>query len=362
MKKIFSSLLVLSLIICISGAYPIEAAEPSERFLGYNKQRSKWVTGNLGKAYVEGDYVSYQLRIDKSSKIWGLLEFDISYNFFQPSSGAVYIDGFDTSADTGFQYSTGDFLPDGQPIPGVGWGIHIPTPEAGEPYSSGPKIDNYMDDWPPGTGDGTPSGSSPSKERYFTVSGIPWGDATTHIIIFFRARLALNVVWSVGAEANLPTELDGDEFETWTNAWNGASYASGSSRHFYLQVEGVGAKTIPIPTKIREFLDLTVSKTVTYTRCGSLVMGTITIDNPNPSDVMIHVTILDEVLDNGVLMGSQDLTPGGPILLPSGISTYDYRVTISGDSTKTYINRVTVEVFEYGLTYQAEVPVTFPIG
>lgn len=354
--------MLTSIIISLSYVYPIEAAEPSERFKGYNKQRDKWVTGNLGKAYVEGDYVSYQCRIDISSKIWGLEEFNISYNFFQPSSGAIYVDGFDTSADTGFQWSTDDYLPDGKPVPDPGWGTHIPTPEAGETWINGPKIVNYMDAWPPGTGDGSPAGSAPSKERYFTVHGIPWEEATTHIILFFRARLALNVIWSVGAEADIPIELDGDEFQTWLVPWNGASYATGSSRHFYLQVEGVGAKTIPIPTSIREFLDLTVSKTVTYVcgcGCECTVEGTITINNPNPEDIVLHATILDEVLENGAVIGTQDLTSGGPVLIPSGVSTFDYTVYTSClSSCKTYINKVTVEVIELSLTYTSEVDFT----
>lgn len=358
-KRIVSLFLILSITLSLTYISPVLAGISSERFLGYNKQKGKWTTGNLGKDYVEGDYVSYQLRIDNSSKIWGLPEFNISFNFFQPSSGAVYVDGFDTSDGTGFQWSIEDFLPDGVPIPGSGWGTHIPTPEAGE-SDTDPKIVNYMDEWPPGTEDDSLLGSSPSKERYFTVHGIPWGDATTHIILFFRARLALNVVWSAGAEANLPTELDGDEFEAWTAAWNGASYATGSSRHFYLQVEGVGAKTIPIPTKIREFLDLTVSKTAIYNPCLQQVEGTITINNPNPADIVIHATILDEVFYNEVLKGSQDLTLGVPVLIPSGISTYDYIVPMPSGGCGTYINKVTVEVTELLLTYYAEVTFTIP--
>jgi hypothetical protein len=245
--KTMTMLLLTILVLCLGCINVAGAKEPSERFKGYNKQRDKWVVGNLGKAYFEGDFVSYQARFDETSKVWGLTEFSISFNFHQPSSGAIYVDGFDTSEETGFQWSTGDFLPNGQPTPPMGWGTHIPTPEAGEPWISGPKIINYMDAWPPGTGDGTPPGTSPSKERYFTVYGMPWGAATTHIILFFRARLAPDIIWSEGLEANLPTELDGDEFESWTAAWHGASFATGSSRHFYLQVEGVGDKTIPIP-------------------------------------------------------------------------------------------------------------------
>jgi len=246
-KTVMTILFLISLVLYLGCINATGAKQPSERFKGYNKQRAKWTVGNLGKAYVEGDFVSYQLRIAKTSKVWGATEFSISFNFHQRSSEAIYVDGFDTSIDTGFQWSTGGFLPNGQPIPDPLWGTHIPTPEAGETWTSGPKIINYMNAWPPGTGDGTPPGSYPAKERYFTVSGIPWGEATTHIILFFRAHLALDIIWSEGLEQDLPTELDGDEFETWEAAWHGASFATGSSRHFFLQYEGVGDKTIPIP-------------------------------------------------------------------------------------------------------------------
>ncbi|MCW4021356.1 MAG: hypothetical protein NWF14_09050, partial [Candidatus Bathyarchaeota archaeon] len=126
------AIFVMSLVlfsVCINAA---GAKEPSERFKGYNTESAKWTTGNLGKAYFEGDFVSYMLRIDKASKIWGAPEFSISFNFHQDTSDAIYVDGFDTSgtaadAGTGFQYSTLDFLLDGTETPPLGWGTHIPT-------------------------------------------------------------------------------------------------------------------------------------------------------------------------------------------------------------------------------------------
>ncbi|MBN1678456.1 MAG: Ig-like domain repeat protein [Candidatus Thermoplasmatota archaeon] len=227
----------------------VNAGGAAEQFDGYNKESGKWVNANLGKAYVEGDFVSYQLKLLSSSKIWGT-DFNIKYNFFQSSSSAIYIDGFDTSEPTGFQYTyTGDTIPDGMELPPVGWGgIHIPTPEVGEAPSADANIINYMDAFPAGSSDGSPAGSAPSEHRYFTVSGLPWEDFTGgYVILFFRAHLALTIIWSNGLESDLPTELDGDEFQTWSAAWNGASAATGSSRHFYLEVPGVGAKTVPIP-------------------------------------------------------------------------------------------------------------------
>ncbi len=229
-------------------AYQVKSAGASEQFLGYNSQTATWDNSNLGKAYNEGDFVSYQLMIQSSSKIWGH-DFGISYDFFQASSGAVYVDGFDTSVGTGFQYtSTNTFLPNGQSIPPAGWGTHIPTPAAGESWTSGPKITNYTNAFPQGTSDGTPPGSAPDSNRYFNVTALPWSSFTSgYVILFFRAHLALTIIWQNALESVLPQALDGNQFQTWTNAWEGSSFATGSSRHFQLQYPGVGAKTIPIP-------------------------------------------------------------------------------------------------------------------
>jgi hypothetical protein len=247
--KVMSALMLVALVTSALGITITATAanDPSERFLGYNTESAIWTTGNLGKAYSEGDWVSYQLRIDSASKIWGASEFSISYNFYQASSGAIYIDGFDVSTATGFQYSTGNFLTDGTETPSAGWGTHIPTPATGEAAGSGPTITNYMNAYPPGTSDGSPAGSAPSTERYFTVKDLPWGSFTDHVILFYRAHLALDIIWSAGLESALPQQLDGNAFETWTAAWDGASFATGSSRHFFLQYPGIGGKTIPIP-------------------------------------------------------------------------------------------------------------------
>jgi hypothetical protein len=513
-KKTISVIAILflsTLILCTGYLGTAAAKEPSERFLGYNLERELWTTGNLGKAYFEGDFVSYQLRLDTSSKVWGAPEFSISYNFHQDSSDAIYIDGFDTSEDTGFQYSTEDYLTDAEEIPPPGWGTHIPTPEAGEIWVSGPQIINYMDAWPPSSGDGLPPGSDPADERYFTVKGLPWDTLGDHVILFYRAHLALDIIWSDGLEGDLPKVLDGDEFESWKAAHQGASFATGSSRHFYLQYPGIGGKTIPIPIaqypsttinghkyvggvpfdgweitltgelvlglglptipynppavytgatpwttgyfefngliegsyKVQEedrngyvhvdidsygdgdnlmedipegwasfdlaqggahtvdfynleYQDLIVSKdatpsweqtwtwdvdktaepaaseifvgdtqdiqysvTVTATVASDLygVSGTITVDNPNPAIVEVYATILDEVWDDGVMKGSQDITSGVPILIPSGVSTYPYSITLSDpvEAGVTYTNRVTVDVTSPVIeTYVAE--------
>lgn len=504
-----------SFVLFLSSRNATEAKKSSECFKGYNKERNKWTTGNLGKAYVEGDFVSYQLRIDKTSKLWGATKFSISFNFHQRSSRAIYVDGFDTSEKTGFQWSTKDFLPNGTPTPPSGWGRHIPTPDAGEPWTSGPKITNYMDAWPPGTGDGMPLGSYPAKERYFTVSGIPWEEATSHITLFFRAHLALDIIWSEGLETALPTVLDGDEFETWIDAWKGASFATGSSRHFYLRYPGIGKRTIPIPiarypatvinghkyvndaffngweitltgelslgpglppipytppsvftgtspwttgyfeftgliggsytvqeedrsgyvhediltsgdgtNEVKDisegrvsfdlagggmhkvdfynsrYVDLTISKTATsfweqtftwairktatpmmseifvgditdvkYTITVTAtpttnvykVSGIITIDNPNPAIVEVYATLLNEIWDGTDLIGFQDLTPEGAILIPSGVSTYNYSITLPDIVIgKTYTNKVIVEVTTpVSETYYAEKTFSF---
>jgi hypothetical protein len=217
----------------------------NESFWGYNTASSSWTHGNLGKEYYEGDYVSYQLVISEDSKVWGATSFTIEFNFHQDSSDAIYISGFDTSitSGTGFQYSTGPLLTDAQETPAglTGW-IPIPVPVA--TGDTGPtEIIDFMD---PVSAD---SEADPSNFREFTVSGIPWTSLETsgddHVILFFRARLALTIVWSNGLEGNLPDTLDGGEFDGWTAAHPGSSFATGSSRHFVLEYPGIGDKTIP---------------------------------------------------------------------------------------------------------------------
>ncbi len=248
---VLAILFLASIVISWIFINPLARApnEPSERFKGYNTQSAKWTTGNLGKAYVEGDFVSYMLRIGKESKIWGATEFSISFNFHQDTSNAIYVDGFDISEPTGFQYSTADFLPDGTETPPPGWGTHIPTPDAdGSSPTAEPRITNYMDAWPPGTSE-TPTPAGVVDERYFSVYGLPWASFSDHVILFYRAHLALDIIWSEGLEQDIPTVLDGEEFDTWpdTAKFHGASFATGSSRHFFLQYPGIGGKTIPIP-------------------------------------------------------------------------------------------------------------------
>ncbi len=249
-NQVFSLLIVGVMVATAFGIlnYNASAAGASEQFQGYNLETGKWVPSNLGSAYIEGDFVPYQLMIQSSSKIWGH-DFGISYDFFQPSSGAIYVDGFDTSVSTGFQYTgTNAFLADGTTVPPAGWGTHIPTPVAGESWVSGPRITNYMHAFPEGTSDGSPAGTAPATNRYFNVTGLPWASFTNgYVILFFRAHLALTIIWKNGLESALPTALDGDAFQTWTASWFGSAEATGSSRHFALQFPGVGDKTIPIP-------------------------------------------------------------------------------------------------------------------
>ncbi len=220
----------------------------SEYFVGYDLGSGSWVSSDLGKSYMEGDFVSYQLRLDNDSAIWGAEEFSIKYNFYQTSTDAVFVDGFDTSAGSGFQYSTGNLLADGVEVPSSGWGTHIATPEAGQAAGpTDPQIVNYMDVWEVGDPD---SEVDPSDMRYFTVKNLPWEDFTDgYVIFFFRAHLALSIIWREDLEQALPQVLDGNEFESWTgiSPHSGSSYAGGSSRHFTLEYPGVGAKTIPIP-------------------------------------------------------------------------------------------------------------------
>ncbi len=326
MKKtsIATAFLIASLMISLSVGIVFAPKISSERFLGYNLEKTKWTTGNLGKDYHEGDFVSYQLWIDETSKVWGASAFSISFNFFQASSGAVYVDGFDTSAAEGFQYTkNGAFLPDGTQIP-VGWDA-IPTPAAGG-ASGGPTIGDYMAPWPPGTDEAY--GATPAKEHYFTVKDLVWPDtpdAIDHIILFFRAHLALDIIWNDAEENLLPQSLDGDMFEDWTAAWRGASFATGSSRHFTLHYEGIGDKTIPIP--IAQYPTAFVSgyKYVRY--CAGDYMATV---KANGWEITLDGIILGNIpYSKTVVTGTSPWETG----------YFEFNGLIAGDYTLTEENR-----------------------
>ena len=249
-KKFTKTLFSLLTCLILLSLVPVTVnANPGEDFYGYNLESGTWTKGNLGKDYVEGDWVSYQLFMDNASKVWGAPTFSITFDFHQDNTNAIYVDGLDTSVSTGFQYtSTEDLLPDGTQVPsGSGW-IHIPTPEAGETWISGPHITAFMDPAPGLTEPANPTGATVADKRSFNVTGLPWDDFTSgYVILFFRAHLALDIIWSKGLESDIPQVLDGDEFETWTNTFHGSSFATGSSRHFFLEYPGVGNKEIPIP-------------------------------------------------------------------------------------------------------------------
>ncbi len=210
---------ILALILALGMAGPLAAptmAAGDESYSGYNLEQSKWTHGNLGKAYTEGDWVSYQLVITSDSKLWGATSFDISWNFHQDSSGAVYIDGFKN-----FQVGS-TLLGDTDPVPYSGWGV---------PLTVGDDILNYQDPWnivPPASEDP----ADPDDERYFVVTqagteGDNFSWTGDQIVLFYQAHLALSIIWSNGLEAYLPSVLDGDAFESWTAEHHGASFATG---------------------------------------------------------------------------------------------------------------------------------------
>ena len=82
-KQVATAFVILTLLIsAVMLINPVRApGDPDERFKGYNLNKNDYVVGNLGKLYVEGGFVSYQLRIYKESKVWDEESFDISYNF-----------------------------------------------------------------------------------------------------------------------------------------------------------------------------------------------------------------------------------------------------------------------------------------
>ena len=227
-----SAFALITMAFAVASLLFLRPASPSlaqsESFTGYNLTSASWATGNLGSLYVEGDWVSYQLVLTSSSKAWGK-PFDISWNFYQSSADAVFIDGFKN-----FQVGA-VALPNGQPVPSSGWGT---------PLTVGTEIVNYQDPYPAGT---TETPAIPAGDHRFTVD-LPAGLwSGSQIVLFYQAHLTLDIVWFNGLETNLPTALDGDAFEGWTAPHHGSSFATGSSKHFSLRFPGIGGKTVPIP-------------------------------------------------------------------------------------------------------------------
>ena len=247
----------MALILAVFGVFSAIPAQPAsaaanESFWGFNKNADgttgAWSHGNLGKNYIEGEFVSYQLVITSDSKVWGAPKFTIYNNYYQSSSDAVYIDGFDTSSTTGFQWIEGEvnLLGANTQVPAIPWNP-IYVKDAGQTPGA---LDAFIDFGEYVYPMAADSPAVPSQYRAFDISNIQWpsiAGGSTEIILFFRAHLTLDIIWWGGLEGALPTELDGDEFDLWSAPHHGSSFATGSSRHFYLDYPGIGGKTIPIP-------------------------------------------------------------------------------------------------------------------
>ena len=264
---ILSVLATLTLLACLQSQTAF-AAKGGEYWLGYRMPDEEWINGNLSphKDYAECDWVPYQLIITTASKVWKDPEFgfinggsaDIGWTFWAGSKwDAIYVDMLGSFY---YKFDT-DPLPDGDPgslIPyelefdelgHPGWmsftpailnrpgeiskttGLYEEVPETCE-Y---PEHDHFIR-LTPG------EGSFPSADEF--ASG-----GYSNIVVYFKAHLALDILWKNGQEAQLPTDLAGTLYQdfNWTCPHRGSSHYQGSASHFFLQFKGLGAKTIPIP-------------------------------------------------------------------------------------------------------------------
>jgi hypothetical protein len=266
MKKL-SYLIILIVILglvltgCLSKVSQVPPTEPElpqgvnksvdQDFYGWNlANRSNWsgdwTKGNLGKNWQEWDYVSYVLVLNGYGGA-PLPEIDIAFDFY--AANAVFVDlvkNFHFKIRAPYPGKPDDVTPGNFDST---WGGTLFAPTIiNEPYPVGTP-DNEV---------------SPPGKAYWqlipntnpTLDGeIPPGQS---VVIYFEARLAPSFIWQAGKGYVLDQspfdDWGGDRYgagnpdtDEWDTPHNGAGYTSGSSRHFYLESEGVGEKKVPIP-------------------------------------------------------------------------------------------------------------------
>jgi len=232
------------------------AASVDQDFYGWNLDArtpsypdwpGDWVKGNLGKNYREWDWVSYVLVLNGYGGA-PLPEMDIAFDFY--AANAIFVD-----------LVRNFYVEVREPYPGSGQPNDV-TPGnfdstwGGTPFT--PTVINKP--YPVGT---TDNEVSPPGKAYWKLTPNSHSDLSgsvppgKSVVIYFEARLAPSFIWQAGKGyvlASTSPTWGGDRYgagnpdtDEWDTPHNGAGYTSGSSRHFYLESEGVGQKKVPIP-------------------------------------------------------------------------------------------------------------------
>ena len=266
--------------------------------IGYNKAvynkksfddvdlNGTWTSGNAGSFYRENQWAFYQYQVTGIGDT--IPSFDVVFNHFQSSTGAVFVDGFanfraclDCTVSSNTSGSSQGMLLDGIPQPPsdpANWiDAHDAISNINRPFLSG--VCSATKD---------PVAGVPSDDHCFHVDGDTlmnllgagnFASGTHTVTLYYQAHLAATFVWSQGKEyllgcpsdpsyvAPLTGAVPGNTvFGTdaysggalcgaadagdWTALYRGIGYASGSSRHFEIDNQSSGSQgglALPIP-------------------------------------------------------------------------------------------------------------------
>jgi hypothetical protein len=339
-----------------------------------------WTTGNAGSNYLENQWAFYQYQITGVTA-GNVPSFDVVFNHFQSSSGAIFIDAFSNFravldapvATTNQSGPMEGLLLDGIPYPPVGDTDWL------EGLVTGGAITKINYAYVGGVLTNFDASNSPSAEHGFHVNGTVLGTLVnvpptgTHTItIFYEAHLASTAVWHTGNEGKLGDPLSiyyvhpgpevlplntvyGTEAYTgWTTLFLGVGSATGSSRHFYIENQTAGSKgglTLPIPTVPAANASITVIKNTIpdgpqdfgFSTTGGLNPSTFSLDDDSDA------TLSNMQVFTGLSAGTYTVTEGavagfsltsivGATSSDLGTRTATITLATGGTATVTFTN------------------------
>ncbi|MHB1450755.1 MAG: SdrD B-like domain-containing protein [Coriobacteriia bacterium] len=202
---VLSSLGTLSTVgPIIAAVVPGTSTNLSFTFEGVRKS-SGWITGNL-QSYDEGEWVPYRVVIENKD----------TENSVSVPATTIQLDHF---TGTGIMYdrtrSWGTYTTSTEPVLGDTW---YPVTTAAIPTSQDVPVN-------PATLGTAELIKTSFAEGYLVIPPGEYG------VLYFQAHLAVTAYWNMQ-----------------TPSRNGAGFVAGSSGHGSLDMDGIGAKTVPVPS------------------------------------------------------------------------------------------------------------------
>ena len=194
----------------VSAAVAPAAAGASFRLEGFDKEDTKWTTGNLG-SYPEGDWVAHRLIIDnsKNDSAYTLPQGSITMDHYRSLTNAIFYDltrnwTFATKGVASGPWSDTD------PSQPAGSAIPLVAQDAATSGTYGVDAPTIYSTFPGGT---------------LTVPAKSYG------VIYWQGHLAMSAYWQHAA-----------------GIWGSGPWSPGSPSHTWLTMAGEGAKKVPIPS------------------------------------------------------------------------------------------------------------------